>query len=162
MCAKSLQSCPTLCDLMNHASDSLPCFLSVAKGFVLRQCGSDGQWGPWRDHSQCENPEKNAVFQVRRGEISGYDFQAAVEKQQPQTEPETPCTIQDSGFQVIEIHVRQPHLRCVETVGNPFQTTQGNRLSCRDQEGRRGSEEAVPGPSVFPSGEPGVSGQERS
>ena len=32
-----------------------------------------------------------------------------------------------------------------------FQTTQGNRLSCRDQEGRRGSEEAVPGPSVFPS-----------
>ena len=28
--------------------------------------------------------------------------------------------------------------------GNPFQTTQGNRLSCRDQEGRRGSEEAVP------------------
>ena len=35
---------------------------------------------------------------------------------------------------------------------------QGNRLSCRDQEGRRGSEEAVPGPSVFPSGEPGVSG----
>ena len=35
---------------------------------------------------------------------------------------------------------------------------QGNRLSCRDQEGRRGSEEAVPGPSVFPSGDPGVSG----
>ena len=35
---------------------------------------------------------------------------------------------------------------------------QGNRLSCRDQEGRRGSEEAVPGPSVFPSEEPGVSG----
>ena len=27
--------------------------------------------------------------------------------------------------------------------GNPFQTTQGNRLSCRDQEGRRGSEEAA-------------------
>ena len=35
---------------------------------------------------------------------------------------------------------------------------QGNRLSCRDQEGRRGSEEAVPGPSVFPSRDPGVSG----
>ena len=28
----------------------------------------------------------------------------------------------------------------------------------RAQEGRRGSEEAVPGPSVFPSGEPGVLG----
>ena len=31
----------------------------------------------------------------------------------------------------------------------------GLSLSCRDQEGRRGSEEAVPGPSVFPSGDPG-------
>ena len=49
-------------------------------------------------------------------------------------------------------------LRCARKAGNPFQTTQGNRLSCRDQEGRRGSEEAVPGPSVFPSREPGVSG----
>ena len=35
---------------------------------------------------------------------------------------------------------------------------QGNRLSCRDEEGRRGSDEGVPGPSVFPSGDPGVSG----
>ena len=40
--------------------------------------------------------------------------------------------------------------------GNPFQTTRGNRLSCRDQEGRRSSEEAVPGPSVLPSRDPGV------
>ena len=43
-------------------------------------------------------------------------------------------------------------LRCAGKAGNTFQTTQGNRLSCRDQEGRRGSEEAVPGTSVFPSG----------
>ena len=49
-------------------------------------------------------------------------------------------------------------LRCAGKAGNPFQTTQGNRLPCRDQEGRRGSEEAVPGPSVFPPGDPGVSG----
>ena len=49
-------------------------------------------------------------------------------------------------------------LRCARKAGNPFQTTQGNRLSCRDQEGRRGSDEAVPGLSVFPSREPGVSG----
>ena len=49
-------------------------------------------------------------------------------------------------------------LRCAGKAGNPFQTTQGNRLSCRDQDGRMGSEEAVPGPSVFPSGDPGVSG----
>ena len=48
-------------------------------------------------------------------------------------------------------------LRCAVKAGNPFQTTQGNRLSCRDQEGRRGSEEAVLGPSVFPSGDPIVS-----
>ena len=34
----------------------------------------------------------------------------------------------------------------------------GLLLLLRDQEGRKGSEEAVPGPSVFPSGEPGVSG----
>ena len=49
-------------------------------------------------------------------------------------------------------------LRCAGKAGNPFWTTQGNRLSCRDQEGRRASDEAVPGLSVFPSREPGVSG----
>ena len=49
-------------------------------------------------------------------------------------------------------------LRCAGKAGNPFQTTQGNRLSCRGQEGRRGSDEPVPGPSVFPSREPGVPG----
>ena len=48
-------------------------------------------------------------------------------------------------------------LRSAGKAGNPFQTTQGNHLSCRDPEGRRCSEEAVPGPSVFPSREPGVS-----
>ena len=30
-------------------------------------------------------------------------------------------------------------------VGNPFQTKQGNRPSCRYQEGRRGSDNVVPG-----------------
>ena len=49
-------------------------------------------------------------------------------------------------------------LRCAGKAGNPFQTTQGNRLSCCDQEGRRGSDEVVTGSSVFPSREPGVSG----
>ena len=38
----------------------------------------------------------------------------------------------------------------------PLPDHAGNRLSCRDQEGRRGLEEAVPGPSVFPSREPSV------
>ena len=36
-------------------------------------------------------------------------------------------------------------LRCDGKVGNPFQTKQRNRPSCRDQEMRRGSEEVVPG-----------------
>ena len=36
-------------------------------------------------------------------------------------------------------------LRCDGKVGNPFQTKQGNRHTCRDQEGRMGSEEMVPG-----------------
>ena len=49
-------------------------------------------------------------------------------------------------------------LRCAGKAGNPFQTTQWNRLSCRDQEGRRGSEDAVPGPSVFTSGVPTAAG----
>ena len=34
-------------------------------------------------------------------------------------------------------------VRCDRKVGNPFQTKQGIRPSCRDQEGRRGSEEVV-------------------
>ena len=49
-------------------------------------------------------------------------------------------------------------LRCARKAGKPFQTKQGNRLSCRDQEGKRCSDEVVPGPSVFPRREPGVSG----
>ncbi|XP_055992793.1 gastric inhibitory polypeptide receptor [Sorex fumeus] len=44
----------------------LPWHRHVATGFVLRHCGTDGQWGPWRDHSQCENPEKNEAFQDQR------------------------------------------------------------------------------------------------
>ena len=35
-------------------------------------------------------------------------------------------------------------LRCDWKVGNTFQTKQGSRPSCRDQEVRRGSEEVVP------------------
>ena len=42
--------------------------------------------------------------------------------------------------------------------GHSHPSAQGNRLSCRNQEGRRGSEEAVPGHSVFPSGNPACRG----
>ena len=48
-------------------------------------------------------------------------------------------------------------LRCAGKAGNPFQTTQGNRLSCRDQEGRRGSDVVVLGTSVFSSSQISVS-----
>ena len=48
-------------------------------------------------------------------------------------------------------------LRCAGKAGNSFQTTQGNRLSCCVPEGRRVSDEAVLGLSVFPSREHGVS-----
>ena len=49
-------------------------------------------------------------------------------------------------------------LRCDGNVGFPFQKKQGNRPSCRDQEGRRGSDEVVPGTSVFLWNETGMSG----
>ena len=42
-------------------------------------------------------------------------------------------------------------LRFAEKVGNPLQTKQGNRPTGRDQKGRRGSDEVVPGTSVVPS-----------
>ena len=49
-------------------------------------------------------------------------------------------------------------VRCPWKVGKAFQTKQVNRPYCRDQEGRRGSDEVVPGTSVFPSRETGMSG----
>ena len=49
-------------------------------------------------------------------------------------------------------------LRCDRKVGNPFQTKQGSRPSCRDQEGRRGSEAVVTKTSVFRSRETGMPG----
>ncbi|XP_074075372.1 gastric inhibitory polypeptide receptor isoform X2 [Macrotis lagotis] len=44
----------------------LPWHQEVTRGSVLRLCGADGQWGPWRDHSQCEAPEREQVFQGQR------------------------------------------------------------------------------------------------
>ena len=49
-------------------------------------------------------------------------------------------------------------LRCTRKAGNPFQRKQGIRLSCRYHEGRRGSDEVMPGTLVFPSRDPSVSG----
>ena len=49
-------------------------------------------------------------------------------------------------------------LRWDGKVGNPFQTKLGNGPSCRDQKGIRGSDDVVPGTSVFLSIESGMSG----
>lgn len=49
-------------------------------------------------------------------------------------------------------------LRCDRKVGNPFQTKQGSRPSCPDQEGRKGSEEGVPENLSVPLEETGISG----
>ena len=49
-------------------------------------------------------------------------------------------------------------LRCDGKFGNPFQTKQGNGPSCRDQKGIRGSDDVVPGTSVFLSIESGMLG----
>ena len=49
-------------------------------------------------------------------------------------------------------------LRCDGKVGIPFQTNQGSRPSCQDQEGRSGSDEVVLGTSVFLSSQTGMSG----
>ena len=49
-------------------------------------------------------------------------------------------------------------LRCAGKVGNPFQTKQWNRPSFWGQEERRGSDEVVPGTSVFLLSETGKSG----
>ena len=63
-------SCQDYCGEPLHApfSDPIPYVPIVAAGYVFRQCGSDGQWGSWRDHTQCESPETNGAFQVRRDE----------------------------------------------------------------------------------------------
>src|SRR5574337_1128405 len=52
---------------------------------------------------------------------------------EPPTRPRLEC-IRETGL----------ILRCDRKVGNPFQTKQGSRPSCPDQEGRKGSEEGVP------------------
>ena len=49
-------------------------------------------------------------------------------------------------------------LRWDRKVGNTFQTKEGSRASCRDQEGRRGSEEVVPENPLFLSRETGMPG----
>ena len=48
-------------------------------------------------------------------------------------------------------------LRCAGKLGNPLQTKQGKRPTGRNQKGRKGSDEVVPGTSVVPSSETAMS-----
>ena len=73
----------------------------------------------------------------------------------------------NSGLQHVAPHTRlrlefPPEtgliLRCAGKVEIPFLTKQGSRPSCRNQEGRRGSYEAMLGTSVLPSSETAMSG----
>ena len=77
---------------------------------------------------------------------------------QPQKLPDIPVSLE--GNTEVPSSPRETGLilRCAGKAGNPFQTTQGNRHSCRDQEGRTGTDEAVPGLSVFPRGYPACRG----
>ena len=51
----------------------------------------------------------------------------------------------------------RPHPEVRREGREPLQTKQGNRHTGRDQKGRRGSDEVVPGTSVVPSSETGMS-----
>ena len=49
-------------------------------------------------------------------------------------------------------------LRCTRKAGNPFQTTQGNRLSCGDQEGEGAQRKRCLDPRCSPRGNPACRG----
>ena len=51
----------------------------------------------------------------------------------------------------------RPHPYVRREGREPLQTKQGNRHTGHDQKGRRGSDEVVPGTSVVPSSETGMS-----
>ena len=71
-------------------------------------------------------------------------------------------TVQKHQFFCAQLRLEFPRetgliLRFAVKVGNPLRTKQGNRPTGRDQKGRRGSNELVPGTSVVPSSETGMS-----
>src|SRR5574337_350478 len=79
------------------------------------------------------------IHRVEFGEVSGHrvlikrvpEF-GVLRNVEPPTRPRLEC-LRETGL----------ILRCDRKVGNPFQTKQGSRPSCPDQEGRKGSEEGV-------------------
>src|SRR5574341_978933 len=82
----------------------------------------------------------DCIHRVEFGEVSGHRVLikrgpeiGVFRNVEPPTRPRLECR-----------HETVLILRCDQKFGNPFQTKQGSRPSCRDQEGRRGSEEVVP------------------
>ena len=80
------------------------------------------------------------IHRVEFGEVSGHRVLikrgpeiGVLRNVEPPTRPRLEC-LRETGL----------ILRCDRKVGNPFQTKQGSRPSCPDQEGRKGSEEGVP------------------
>ena len=105
---------------------------------------SSGIWNLGFFSRQCtgESLPLRVVFihRVEFEEVPGIGFLSRGEREirvlrnvEPPTRPRLECR-RETGL----------ILRCDRKVGNPFQTKQGSRPSCGDQEGRRGSEEVVP------------------
>ena len=80
------------------------------------------------------------IHRVEFGEVSGH---RVLTKRGPGNRGPTEC---GTTHEATSGGLRETGLilRCDRKGGNPFQTKQGSRPSCRDQEGRRGSEEVVP------------------
>src|SRR5574337_300371 len=100
-----------------------------------------GTWGFFPNDARKKCPFVLTSFIGRSSETCpGFGFLSRGDREigvlrnvEPPTRPRLEC-LRETGL----------ILRCDRKVGNPFQTKQGIRPSCRDQEGRRGSEEVLP------------------
>ena len=136
---KSLQSCPTLCDPMDGspAGSPVPGILQARTLECAPRravCGTRGSLrtmpGGGSAHSCCAFTHRVA-FEEGSGP-------RVLLKGGPGNRGRSACRtthvahlefLRETGLM----------LRCAGKAGNPFQTMRGNRLSCRDQEGRRGA-----------------------
>src|SRR5574341_1321209 len=82
----------------------------------------------------------DCIHRLECGEVSGHRVLSKGDREigvlrnvEPPTRPRLECRPETGLI-----------LRCDRKVGNPFQTKQGSRPSCRDEEGRRGSKEVLP------------------
>ena len=115
--------------------------LEVSPG---REATCRGEFGTWGFSGRCTGESLpllvDLIHRVVFEEVSGYlvlikraPGNRGPSQCGPPTRPRLECRRETSLI-----------LRCDRKVGNPFQTKQGSRPSCPDQEGRRGSEEVEP------------------